>query len=73
MPETRVVEIVEDGKGNVIEKTTAEVSDEELAEDAERKVMEKAEELIDAIGNMSQAKIFLKRLVKRLRKNGALP
>ena len=49
------------------------VSDEQLAEEAEIKTMSKAEELIDAIGNLSQAKIFLKRLVRRLIKNGVLP
>ena len=53
--------------------STVEVSDEELAEETERNVMEKAEDLIDGIGNLSQAKDFLKRLVRRLIKNGALP
>jgi len=46
---------------------------EELAEAAERKAMEKAEELIDAIDNLAQAKVFLKRLCKRLFRSGALP
>lgn len=52
---------------------TAEEIAEQLAEEVERAAMEKAEDLIDSIGNLSQAKTFLKRLVKRLIKNGALP
>lgn len=52
-------------------------SPEELAElEAERleqEAMSKAEDLIDAISNLNQAKTFLKRLVRRLLKNGALP
>lgn len=57
----------------VIEQIPENISDEELAEEAERKAMEKAENLIDAISNLAEAKVFLKRLVRRLIKNGALP
>lgn len=59
--------------GNELPSTSIELTDEEVADEAERIAMEKAEDLIDAIGNMSDAKTFLKRLVKRLIKNGALP
>lgn len=60
------------GYENIIILSDKEVA-EELAEIAERAAMEKAEELIDAISNMSEAKVFLKRLVRRLIKNGSLP
>jgi len=49
------------------------ISDEEAADMAEREAMAKVDDLIDAIGNLSQAKEFLKRLCKRLIKNGVLP
>ena len=58
---------------NIIEEITAEISDEQLAEEAERKAMEKAKEMIDSISNMADAKVFLKKLCLRLFKNGALP
>lgn len=79
MPETRINRIEhyandEQGGGLVsVEEIPYEVSDDELAEEAEQKTMGKAEELIDSIGNMNQAKLFLKRLVRRLIKNGVLP
>ena len=62
-----------DVEGNELEPTYIQLSEEEAADEAERKAMEKAEELIDAIGNMPEAKTFLKRLVRRLIRNGALP
>ena len=49
------------------------LSDEQLAEEAEQKAMAKADQLIDAITNLAEAKIFLKRLVKRLLSKGLLP
>lgn len=76
MPETRYHTIKEyNTEGNLIntEEIPYEVSDEELADEAEQKAMEKAENLIDSISNLADAKVFLKRLVRRLFKNGALP
>ena len=49
------------------------LSDKQFAEEAERKVMDNVDTLIDEITNLAQAKIFLKRLCKRLNKNGLLP
>lgn len=72
MPETRCVKVYEDGE-LIAEEDCVEVSDEELAEEQERKLMEKAEEMIDAITNLAEAKLFLKKLCKRLFKSGALP
>ena len=57
----------------VVTNEPYEVSDAEVAEETERAVMAKAETLIDAIGNMADARVFLKRLVRRLILNGALP
>ena len=48
------------------------LSDEQLADEAEEKALAKADELIDAITDLAQAKIFLKRLVKRLLSKGIL-
>lgn len=68
MPETRYdrTETWEDGVRINVEEMPHEVSDEELA-------MEKAEDMIDSISNLADARVFLKKLVKRLMKNGALP
>ena len=49
------------------------LSDEQLADEAERDAMAKADQLIDAITNLAQAKIFLKRLCARLIRNNVLP
>lgn len=81
MSETRVVKIkygiggydTTKPNNNVVEEITEEISDEQLADEAEQVAMEKADGLIDAIGNLAQARTFLKRLVRRLIKNGALP
>lgn len=72
MPETRY-RIHLDVDGNEIERIPYEVSDKELAEEAEKRAFAKANELIDAIANLSDAKLFLKRLCTRLIKNGYLP
>lgn len=71
MAETRYIEEYKDGV--LINKIPYEVSDEELAEEAERNAMSKAEELIDSISNLAEAKVFLKKLCRRLVKNGVLP
>jgi len=49
------------------------LSDEQLAEEAERDAMAKADQLIDAITNLAEAKVFLKRLCARLIRNNVLP
>ena len=49
------------------------LSDEQLADEAERDAMAKADQLIDAINNLAGAKVFLKRLCKRLLSKGLLP
>ena len=72
MGETRYISEA-DGKGKVIKQIPYEVSDEEVAEEQEQNVMGKAEDLIDSIGSMKDAKVFLKRLVRRLIKKGVLP
>jgi len=72
MPETRYIS-ESDGKGKILNRVPYEVSDEELAEEKEQDAMRKAEKLIDAISNLNGAKVFLKKLVRRLIKNGALP
>lgn len=79
MPETRYERIEhyrsdEQGGGLInVDEIAYEVSDEELAEEQERNLMAKAEQMIDGISNLPEAKIFLKKLCKRLFKNGALP
>jgi len=72
MPETRFIEEY-DGRGNMINKIPYEVSDEQLADEAEERELAKAGQLIDQITNLAQAKAFLKRLYSRLLKKGYLP
>lgn len=72
MPETRYVRRF-DIEGNELEPEPYEVSDEQLADEQEQALMEKAEEIIDGISNLDDAKVFLKKLCKRLFKNDALP
>ena len=72
MSETRYV-ISEDGQGNIVKQIPYEVSDAELADEAEAKALAKVGQLIDAIGNLSDAKVFLKKLCARLIKKGYLP
>ena len=81
MPETRIIETVYGVGGydstkpnnNIIEQKTAEISDEQLANEAEANALANAAQLIDAITNLAGAKLFLKRLVVRLIKKGLLP
>ena len=72
MPETRFIEEY-DNQGNMINKIPYEVSDEQLADEAEERELAKAGQLIDQITNLAQAKTFLKRLCSRLLKKGYLP
>ena len=74
MPVTRVVERTFNSGGEVLaEQKTIVISDAKLADEAETAALAKADILIDAIGNLADAKLFLKRLCKRLIKNGVLP
>lgn len=57
----------------IITQLPYEFSDEQLADEAEGKALEKANQLIDAISNLAEAKVFLKRLCGRLIKKGLLP
>ena len=72
MPETRYIEEY-DNQGNMINRIPYEVSDEQLADEAEERELAKAGQLIDQITNLAQAKTFLKRLCSRLLKKGYLP
>ena len=72
MPETRYI-YEEDGKGNVVNTIAYEVSDEQLADEAEEKALAKADKLIDQIDSLAKARTFLKRLCKRLVRKGYLP
>ena len=72
MPETRYIEEY-DNQGNVINRIPYEVSDEQLADEAEEEELAKAGQLIDGITNLAQAKAFLKTLCSRLLKKGYLP
>jgi len=72
MPETRYIQEY-DNQGNMINKIPYEVSDEQLADEAEERELAKAGQLIDQITNLAQAKTFLKRLCSRLLKKGYLP
>ena len=81
MPETRIISTTYGLRGydptkpnnNIIEQVITEISDEQLADEAEEKALAKADQLIDAITNLAGAKVFLKRLCKRLQKQGLLP
>lgn len=72
MPETRCGKVYKDGV-YIGEGDCIEISDDQLAEENEQEALRKADDLIDAIKDLAGAKLFLKRLVKRLLKNGALP
>jgi len=72
MTETRCSRVYKNGV-YIGEGGCVEVSDEELAEEQEQEAMRKAEDLIDAITSLANAKVFLKRLVRRLLRSGALP
>jgi len=72
MPETRFIEEY-DNQGNVINRIPYEVSDEQLADEAEERELAKAGQLIDQITDLAQAKAFLKRLCSGLLKKGYLP
>ena len=71
MPETRYIEEFKDGQ--LINSIPYEVSAEEIAEEQDRDAMKLAENMIDNITNLAQAKVFLKKLCLRLFKSRALP
>ena len=71
MPETRYIK--EFRNGVLINTIPYEVSDEEIAEEQDRDAMKLAEDMIDGITNLAQARLFLKKLCRRLLKNGVLP
>jgi len=71
MAETRYVDVFKDGK--LIAQEPYEVSDEELAEEAEAGEIEQIKDTLDSITTAAQAITVLKKLVKRLVKKGILP
>jgi len=74
MPETRVVErTFKGGVEQVDERKIAVISDVQLADETESLALSKVDTIIDNIGNLADARLFLKRLCKRLIKNGVLP
>jgi len=72
MAEIRCGRVYKDGV-YIGEQGCMQISAEELAEEQEQEAMRKAEQLIDSISTLAQSKIFLKRLVRRLLRSGALP
>lgn len=72
MPETRVIEQHRDlvnGQSVVIQEVTATISNDQLVEETEAaaiNTLAKANALIDAIGSLADAKMFLKKLCTRL-------
>jgi len=71
MPKTRYIRTYKDGV--LAGEEPYEVSDAELADEAEAKALAKADELIDAIDSLPKARTFLKRLCTRLIRKGLLP
>jgi len=71
MTETRYVDVFKDGK--LIKQEPYEVSDAELAEEAEAGEIEQIKDTLDSITTAAQAITVLKKLVKRLVKKGILP
>ena len=71
MPETRYIREYKDGV--LVNQIPYEVSDEQLADEAEAAAMAKADTLIDSIDTLAKARVFLKRLCKRLIRKGVLP
>ena len=71
MPGTKYIREYTDGV--LTAEIPYEVSDEQLADEAEQKTLAKVDQLIDAITNLAEAKVFLKRLCARLIKKGLLP
>jgi len=71
MSETRYIDTYQDGI--LISHIPYQVSDEQLADEAEERALAKVGELIDQIDTLAKAKVFLKRLCARLIKKGLLP
>ncbi len=71
MPETRYIHEYTDGV--LTAEIPYEVSDERIADEVEAAAMAKADTLIDSIDTLAKARIFLKRLCKRLISKGVLP
>ena len=71
-PKERGIALYKDGAFQGYENVTT-ITDEQLADEAEAEALAKADELIDAITTMAAAKVFLKRLCKRLIRKGFLP
>ncbi len=64
---------IEFENGKEVKRIATPLTPEEEADKTETDAITKAGTLIDAIANLSDAKVFLKRLCQRLIKNGYLP
>ncbi len=73
MPETRVETTYYDEHGNKIGKEMKEVSDEELADEAEAREVEKIKAVLDSGWTNADAIRYLKLLIRRLLKKGVIP
>lgn len=71
MTETRYVQVYKDGK--LIKQEPYEVSDAELADEAEANEIEQIKNTLDSITTLAQAIAVLKKLINRLVKKGILP
>jgi len=69
--ETRYTEVYKDGK--MIKQEPYEVSDEQLADEAEAAEIEQIKDTLDSITTAAQAITILKKLIRRLVKKGILP
>jgi len=72
MPTTRVVEQTFTN-GILVGEKKAVISDEQLADESEKAALSRVDTIIDGISSLADAKVFLKRLCKRLVRNGVLP
>ena len=71
MPETRYIERYKDNQ--LVDKIPYEVSDEQLADEAEAKEVEKIKAVLEKNWTSAEAVTYLKLLIKRLLKKGILP
>lgn len=71
MPETRYTEVYKDGK--LIAQEPYEVSDAELADEAEAAEIEQIKDALEQSWDGTKTTTVLKKLIKRLVKKGILP
>ena len=71
MPETRYTEIYKNGK--LVDKEPYQVSDEQLADEAEAREIQQIKDTLEQTWTTAQAAAILKKLIRRLLKKGILP